>query len=80
MHLSHAVGTSNVAIFGPSDPVRYGPEASLGLSRVVREPVFCSPCNMIRKPPAECARAQAPECIAGIKVEQVLDAVIRELR
>ncbi len=80
MHLSHAVGTSNVAIFGPSDPVRYGPEASLGLSRVVREPVFCSPCNMIRRPPAECARAVAPQCIAGIKVEQVLDAVVQELR
>ena len=79
MHLAHAVGTSNVAIFGPSDPVRYGPEASLGLRRVVREPVFCSPCNMIRKPPAECARAQAPDCIAGIKVEQVLDAVLQEL-
>ncbi len=79
MHLSHAVGTSNVAIFGPSDPVRYGPEPSLGLRRVVREPVFCSPCNMIRKPPAECARAHAPECIAGIKVEQVLDAVLEEL-
>jgi ADP-heptose:LPS heptosyltransferase len=80
MHLSHAVATSNVAIFGPSDPVRYGPEPSLGLSRVVREPVFCSPCNMIRNPPVECARAQAPECIAGITVERVLDAVLQALR
>jgi ADP-heptose:LPS heptosyltransferase len=80
MHLSHAVGTANVAIFGPSDPVRYGPEGSLGLRRVVRQPVYCSPCNMIRRPPAECARAKAPECIAGITVEQVLEAVHAALR
>lgn len=79
MHLSHAVGTRNVAIFGPSDPVRYGPEGSSGPREVVREPVYCSPCNMIRRPPVECARARAPECIAGIPVERVLEAVHRAL-
>ena len=77
MHLSHAVGTSNVAIFGPSDPVRYGPaeQAAPGWRRVVREPVYCSPCNMIRRPPSECAEATAPECIASISVDKVLAAV-----
>lgn len=79
MHLSHAVGTANVAIFGPSDPVRYGPEESFGLRRVVQEPVYCSPCNMIRRPPSECAEAEAPECIAGISVNKVLDAVTEAL-
>lgn len=79
MHLSHAVGTKNVAIFGPSDPVRYGPDERLGLRRVVRQPVYCSPCNMIRRPPKECDRAAAPECIVGITVEQVIDAVESEL-
>lgn len=83
MHLSHAVGTRNVAIFGPSDPVRYGPpdntEPDAVWRRVVRQPVYCSPCNMIRRPPTECAHATAPECIAGISVEQVLDAVIEAL-
>lgn len=80
MHLSHAVGTPNVAIFGPSDPVRYGPsENDAVFRRVVRQPVYCSPCNMIRRPPTECARATAPECIAGISVEQVLDAVTESL-
>ena len=80
MHLAHAVGTPNVAIFGPSDPVRYGPpdDAAVG-RRVVLQPVYCSPCNMIRRPPTECARATAPECIAGISVEQVLDAVTEAL-
>ena len=81
MHLSHAVGTPNVAIFGPSDPVRYGPPDNVAavLRRVVSQPVYCSPCNMIRRPPRECARATAPDCIAGISVEQVLDAVSEAL-
>jgi ADP-heptose:LPS heptosyltransferase len=75
MHLSHAVGTPNVALFGPSDPVRYGPDESLGLRRVVRSSVYCSPCNMIRRPPRECARVPTPECLSTIPVEPVLRAV-----
>jgi len=80
MHLSHAVGTPNVAIFGPSDPVRYGPDESLGLRRVVRSGVYCSPCNMIRRPPLECTRAITPECISTVTVDQVLQAVRETLK
>jgi ADP-heptose:LPS heptosyltransferase len=80
MHLSHAVGTPNVAIFGPSDPVRYGPDESLGLRRVVRSSVYCSPCNMIRRPPAECASLPTPECLSTVTVDQVLRAVREMLR
>jgi ADP-heptose:LPS heptosyltransferase len=80
MHLSHAVGTANVAIFGPSDPVRYGPDESLGLRRVVRSSVYCAPCNMIRRPPLECTRAITPECISTVTVEQVLQAVRETLK
>ncbi len=79
MHLSHAVGTPNVAIFGPSDPVRYGPDDALGLRRVVRHQLYCSPCNMIRRPPRECARAEAPQCISEISVDEVLVAIDRSL-
>jgi ADP-heptose:LPS heptosyltransferase len=80
MHLSHAVGTPNVAIFGPSDPVRYGPHDSLGLRRVVRSSIYCSPCNMIRRPPWECARALPPECLSTITLDQVLRAVKEALK
>lgn len=75
MHMAHAVGTSNVALFGPSDPVRYGPVEGTATRRVVRQSVFCSPCNMIRRPPAECASVSTPECMAGIELEAVLEAV-----
>jgi ADP-heptose:LPS heptosyltransferase len=72
MHIAHAVGTPNLAIFGPSDPVRYGPEGPSDKRVVIRQPLYCSPCNMIRKPPRECTQARAPECLDGISVDQVL--------
>jgi ADP-heptose:LPS heptosyltransferase len=77
MHVAHAVGTPNVAIFGPSDPVRYGPPSDVGEAGrwVVRQDLYCSPCNMIRRPPRECIAARAPECISRIGVEDVLAAV-----
>jgi len=80
MHLSHAVGTPNIAIFGPSDPVRYGPDESLGLRLVVRSSLYCSPCNMIRRPPAECASVPTPECLQTVTLDQVLRAVREMLR
>ncbi len=74
MHIAHAVGAPNLAIFGPSDPVRYGPEGPSDRRVVVRQPLYCSPCNMIRKPPQECVSAGAPECLDGISLDQVLKA------
>jgi heptosyltransferase-2/heptosyltransferase-3 len=74
MHIAHAVGAPNLAIFGPSDPIRYGPEGSSDRRVVVRQPLCCSPCNMIRKPPKECVSARAPECLDGISLDQVLKA------
>jgi ADP-heptose:LPS heptosyltransferase len=80
MHLSHSVGTKNVAIFGPSDPVRYGPEDGTAHRRVVRHPLYCSPCNMIRRPPNECVSGDGPECLSLVSVEAVRDAVLEALR
>ncbi|MFQ5789633.1 MAG: glycosyltransferase family 9 protein [Acidobacteriota bacterium] len=79
MHVAHAVGTPNVAVFGPSDPGRFGPDPDGSLRSVVRKPVYCSPCNMIRKPPRECTIPEAPECLARISVEDVLEATLRRL-
>jgi ADP-heptose:LPS heptosyltransferase len=72
MHLAHAVGTPIVAIFGPSDPVRYAPR---GLhDRVVRIDLPCAPCNRIRQPPARCV-GHTPDCLAGVGTAQVLRAI-----
>ena len=71
MHLSAAVGTPVVAIFGPSDPRRYAP---LGApSAVVHARLWCRPCNRVRRPPARC-RGVTPDCLSGVSVEAVVSA------
>lgn len=91
MHLAAAVGTPLVAIFGPSDPRRWGPSPQTGpalrtthqqptmndASRVIRIDLPCSPCNRIRQPPARCV-GHVPDCLDGIGVERVV-AAAREL-
>jgi len=83
MHLACAVGTPTVSVFGPSDPVRYftggsfdgHPERHL----VVRQDLWCSPCNLIRRPPAECDTVEPPECLRLVTVDAVLGAAVRLL-
>jgi len=71
MHLAAAVGTPVVAVFGPSDPRRYGPLVSP--RRIVRVDLPCAPCNRIRMPPARCA-AGTPDCLSSVAVDAVVHA------
>jgi ADP-heptose:LPS heptosyltransferase len=80
MHIAHSVGAPTLAVFGPSDPARYGPEGESARRRVVREPLYCSPCNMIRKPPRECTAPPAPPCLASVGVERVVAEALDLLR
>ena len=75
MHLAAAVGTPIVALFGPSDPRRYGPLAVQ--HRVLRVQLYCSPCGQVRLPPERC-RGHVPDCMDGITVDVVVQAA-REL-
>lgn len=66
LHLATAVGTPVVALFGPTDPVKYGPTGPA--DRVVRLGLVCSPCE----------RALCPyghECMQWLPVRDVLNAV-----
>jgi ADP-heptose:LPS heptosyltransferase len=69
MHLAAAMGTPVVALFGPSDPKRYGPRAAV--ERVVRIDLPCSPCGQVRLPPERC-RGHVPDCMDGIGVDLVV--------
>jgi ADP-heptose:LPS heptosyltransferase len=71
MHLAAAVGTPVLAIFGPSLPTRYAPLSPR--SRIVRIDIHCSPCNLMRRPPARCL-GRVPDCLAGIATADVLRA------
>jgi ADP-heptose:LPS heptosyltransferase len=77
MHMACAVDTPSVAIFGPSDPVRFfsGGEGASGSRHVALRPeLWCAPCNLIRRPPAECGGDAMPECLSLVTT----DAVHRE--
>ena len=71
MHLAAAVGTPVLAIFGPSMPTRYAPLSSR--SKIVRIDIHCSPCNLMRQPPARCI-GHVPDCLTGIATTDVLRA------
>jgi ADP-heptose:LPS heptosyltransferase len=83
MHMACAVGTPSVSVFGPSDPQRYfsagsGPEAQRHV--VIGPDLWCAPCNLIRRPPLECAGSDPPECLQSVEVERVFVAAARLLR
>jgi ADP-heptose:LPS heptosyltransferase len=83
MHMACAVGTPSVAVFGPSDPVRYfsGGDGQAGSRhRVLRGELWCSPCNLIRRPPDECSGPEPPECLRLVGVEDVYREAARLLK
>ena len=76
MHLASAVGTPLVALFGPSDPRRYGPTSPR--QHVLRIDLPCSPCGQVRLPPERC-RGHVPDCLDGISVKTVVAAALNLL-
>jgi lipopolysaccharide heptosyltransferase II len=70
MHVTAALGTPLVALFGPETPVMYGP---LGTDAVALwRPPACSPCiNVHDNKVANCIHGR-PECLVGIEVDEVL--------
>jgi ADP-heptose:LPS heptosyltransferase len=82
MHAACAIGTPSVTVFGPSDPARYFSGGSGEPGRrhvVVRASLWCSPCNLIRKPPTECRGETGPECLRLVEPGAVLREAVRLL-
>jgi ADP-heptose:LPS heptosyltransferase len=67
-HLSAAVGTPTVALFGPTDPGVWGPRG--GNVHIITETVDCSPCN--QETLKACARQR---CLKNISVETVYHVI-----
>ena len=81
MHFACALGLPSVAIFGPSDAQRYfsGGDQGFGSGRkhvALAPTLWCSPCNLIRRPPEECDAAPVPECLGQITVDAVFSATV----
>lgn len=67
MHIASALGVPTVAIFGATDHVATGPTGSH--SRIVREPVECSPC-LLRECPID------HRCMTRVSAERVAEAAL----
>lgn len=65
LHLGCAVGTKVLAIFGPTDPRKYGPTGEF--DAVISKKLSCSPCEV-----AVCAHNY--ECMKLITTDEVFDA------
>ncbi|MDP8263096.1 MAG: glycosyltransferase family 9 protein [Candidatus Ancaeobacter aquaticus] len=66
LHIASALDVPTVAIFGPSDDVRYGPR---GKNHCIVHDINCRPCKL-----AQC-KFSTHECIKSIGVKEVFDAV-----
>lgn len=71
MHIASALGVPTVAVFGATDSVATGPTGPH--SRVVREPVGCSPC-LLRECPID------HRCMTGIPAERVTQVALELLK
>ena len=65
MHISAAVNTPTIAIFGPTDPIRHGPYGEG--HRVVRKDMPCSPCYE--------RKCRTYDCMKAVQVEDVMSAM-----
>lgn len=73
MHLSAALQVPTVALFGPTNPVWLAPWRTP--CRVLRMP-DCPPCFRYSPIPQRCSRGEDFACLAAMKIESVLEAVI----
>lgn len=70
MHLANAVGTPIVALFGPTDPITWGPRGDRDIVLVADAP--CAPCWGKK----ECPQTR---CMEQLKADNVLQAIMNLL-
>ncbi len=78
LHLAAAMGVPTVRLFGPADPVLFGPYGPMAAERqahaVVQTPRACAACGYLDLPPP--AQEMYP-CMADITAEEVIAATLR---
>lgn len=78
-HIAAAVGTSVVAIFGPSNAGAWGPWTPKGKSVVLRSAPECSPCSYVGHGIGQRDGCAARTCMRMVTAEQVVQAARRLL-
>lgn len=69
LHISSALKTPVVVLFGPTSDINWGPWQN-PQSSVVSQPLSCRPCLM-----DGCGGSKRSDCLATLPVSQVLDAI-----
>jgi ADP-heptose:LPS heptosyltransferase len=80
LHLAAAVGARTVRIYGPTDPVEFGPWSPRGRhghNRAIAASLACQPCRAVVNPP--CGAARDPACMAAVSAELVRAAALASL-
>ena len=78
MHISAAMGTPTIGLFGPNTPVRYRPYGNQHLS--IYRPPPCSPCINIHKGERVNCKWSSSPCMEAITVEDVWETVEKIMR
>jgi lipopolysaccharide heptosyltransferase II len=76
LHMAAALGTPSVALYGPADPLEFGPWGSAERHRAVTSSIACRPCRILDW------RGDALEnhpCVRDITPAAVLDAARRAI-
>lgn len=72
VHLAAMIGTPVVGLYGPLDPLKWGPWCEPYLYRIIGVELPCRPCDCIYEPP--CGIEIDPPCCSGITVDAVWEA------
>jgi heptosyltransferase-2 len=77
MHLATAMGTPTVAVFGPSNPVAWGPwdPSAQSRHRVVALEIPCRPCFYVGHELGSPKGCQTRDCLAWLGTEPVVRAL-----
>lgn len=77
LHIAAAMKTPSVALFGPADPIEFGPWGNPARHAVVTSTIGCRPCRILDW------RGDAPEnhpCVREIQPSAVLEAAWRVMK
>jgi ADP-heptose:LPS heptosyltransferase len=78
-HLSYALGTSTVALFGPVNPEDRKPHNSANLITIKYKSLDCSPC-IVNRVDIPCARKDTKFlCMKSITAQEVFESVMKYL-
>ena len=73
LHLAAAVGAPTLSLFGPADPVEFGPWGPAARHTALASPIACRPCRVLDWGAED---ATWHPCLQDISVEQVVSAAL----